>query len=244
MKIWTYCICRNEKRIMPYFLRHYSDFADKMIFYDDQSDDGTTSLIHNSPKTELRTWPGTHGIADNEFLDFANEQWKEARGKADWIIWVDADEFIYHPNILELLGRYLSEGIILPLVEGWGMVSDSFPEDCFKITDLIKTGFRSPEWDKSVVFQPTFDMRWNVGRHSINLTEPLPKRSATAELKLLHYRYLGMEWVMQRNFRNFKAQPEELRKFHYGDNNWPDATKAYSTKWFEEFRKQKFENVI
>ena len=41
MTIWLYCICRNEARLMPYLLRHYETFVDKLIFYNDQSDDGT-----------------------------------------------------------------------------------------------------------------------------------------------------------------------------------------------------------
>ena len=164
MTAWLYCICRNEARLLPYLLRHYTTFVDKLIFYDDQSDDGTRDLIRACPSAELRDWPGSHGIVDDEFLNFANEQWKEARGKAEWVIWIDADEFIYHPDIKNVLDRYLKEGVDLPQILGYTMVSDHFPTTSGQIYDEIKTGFYDDVWSKPAIFRS--NMRWNMGRHN------------------------------------------------------------------------------
>ena len=30
MKIWAYAICWNEEKILPYYLRHYEKFCDKI----------------------------------------------------------------------------------------------------------------------------------------------------------------------------------------------------------------------
>lgn len=245
MTIWLYCIIRNEARLLPYFLRHYVTFVDRLEFFDDQSDDGTRDIIKACPKAVLSDWPGEHGIVDDQFLEFANQKWKEARGKADWVIWVDSDEFIYHPEILTVLARYMAQGVDVPLIEGYGMVSNAFPTTDGQIYGQISTGFRSPEWDKPEIFRTTCNMVWNVGRHSFNEQWMVPyKSSDRAEIKLLHYRYLGLDYVSERNRRNFSRQPERCKRLAYGDNVLPNATKAYSTNWFEHFRNQPFPNVI
>jgi len=164
MRIWLYCICRNESKLMPYFLRHYASWVDQLIFYDDQSTDGTREMIAACPKAVLRDWPGEHGIVDDQFLDFANQQWMEAIGKSEWVIWVDADEFLYHPNILSLLDGYLSEGVELPQVQGYLMISDHFPTTTGQIYDEIRTGIPDDIWSKQAIFRG--NMKWNMGRHS------------------------------------------------------------------------------
>lgn len=245
MSLWVYCICRNEQHLMGYFLRHYATLADKIIIYDDQSDDGTREIVKACPIAELRDWPGTHGLVDDEFLEFANKQWREAIGKAHWVAWVDVDEFLYHPDMRELLASYVIEGVDIPRIEGYGMVSDHFPTTTGQIYDEIKTGFRSPEWDKHELFHAAVKMVWNIGRHSFwDAVMGKFRMSDRAEIKLLHYRYLGLEYVEARNNRNHSRQPDRCRRLSFGDNCCPDATKTYSTNWFREFGKQPFPNVI
>lgn len=245
MKVWVYCILRNETALLPYFLRHYGTFADSIIFYDDRSDDGSRQIIEAWPKAVLRDWPGEHGIVDDEFLDFANRQWREAILKSDWVAWVDIDEFLYHPDMPGVLQRYMQEGVEVPKVEGYGMVSNSFPTTSGQIYDEIKTGFRSPEWDKCELFRTTANMVWNVGRHSLNKERMGKfKMSEQADIKLLHYRYLGARYVKERNQRNHERQPERCKRLNYGDNVRPGAGKTYSTNWFMDFKNQPFPNVI
>lgn len=49
MNIHLYCICRNEAPLMPYFLRHYSHWVDRMTFLDGGSNDGTRGIISDCP---------------------------------------------------------------------------------------------------------------------------------------------------------------------------------------------------
>jgi len=242
MKVWLYCICRDEIKILPYFLRHYVPWVEKLIFYDDKSEDGTREMISGCAQAELRDWPGSPGIVDDEFLEFANEQWKEARGKADWVIWVDTDEFIYHPNIMGVLRRYWVQDVEVPQVEGFTMVSDHFPTTDGQIYDEIRTGFRDGVWDKHAIFR--VHMYWNMGRHSINFDKFNPKSSPEAELKLLHYRCLGMDYLRWRHQRNWDRVPERCRKQNLGTNCYPRHTGHHSVEWFEEMSKKKWTNVI
>lgn len=242
MKVWLFCICRNERLIMPYFLRHYSPWVEKMIFWDDQSDDGTREMISRCANAELRDWPGYHGIVDDEFLDFANERWKEACGKADWVVWVDADEFLYHENILGVLRRYWVQDVEVPQVTGFTMVSDKLPTTDGQIYDEVKTGFRDGIWDKHAIFR--VHMHWNMGRHSINLDKFKPKSSPEAELKLLHYRCLGMDYLRWRHQRNWERVPEWCRKKNLGTNTKPGFKGNHGVEWFGHIDPKTLPNVI
>lgn len=227
---------------MPYFLRHYETFVDRMMFFDDESTDKTRQIIATCPKAYYLPWPGSHGIVDDEFTDFANEKWKEARGQAEWVIWVDADEFLYHPNILEVLSRYLSEGVEVPQIHGFTMFSDHFPTTPSQIYDEIKTGVYDDCWSKKAIFRG--NMIWNVGRHSINVDRWNPRSSLSVDLKLLHYRCLGLDYLKERHARNWARVPEHCRQKNYGNNCQPGWTGHHGVAWFEEIMKRPLQNVI
>jgi glycosyltransferase involved in cell wall biosynthesis len=242
MRIWLYCIIRNEIRILPYFLRHYVPWCTKLIFYDDRSDDGTRELLLATEKCELRNWCGEMGIVDDQFLDFANEQWKEARGQAEWVIWVDADEFLYAPNMLELLNRYLHEGVEVPQVNGFTMVSRKFPTTPGQIYDEVRTGFSDGYWDKKAIFRA--NMFWTMGRHGIDLSRFNPKSSITCDIALLHYRGLGTDYVRWRHNRNWNRMPERCRRLNLGPNVNPAYVGHHSLAWFEEMIGRDWPNII
>lgn len=85
----------NSEKILPFFLRHYSKFCDKMIFYDNESTDNTASIINSFPNTEVRTFTTNNELNEAAFLEIKNNAWKENRDY-DWQIVVDCDEFLHH----------------------------------------------------------------------------------------------------------------------------------------------------
>jgi hypothetical protein len=217
--------------------------VDQLTFWDDQSTDSTRSLISACPKAILNDWPGEHGIVDDQFLDFANEQWKSARGNAHWVIWVDTDEFLYHPNILNVLEQYLNDGVDLPEIQGYTMVSDHFPTTSGQIYDEIKTGFQDDIWSKAVIFRG--NMIWNVGRHSVNYDAFTPsKKSGRMDLKLLHYRALGWDYLEWRHRRNWERVPERCRQKNFGTNCSPGWQGHHGLDWFREIMARKLPEVI
>ncbi len=242
MRIWLFCILRNERLLLPYFLRHYVPWVDKLIFYDDRSDDGTREKIKECPKAELRDWIGSLGIVDDEFLHFANEQWKEARGQAEWVIWVDADEFLYHPNMLELLAGYLKDGVEVPQVAGYTMFSREFPTTSGQIYEQVRSGASDGYWDKKAIFRG--NMFWTMGRHTIDFTRFNPPSSPTCEIKLLHFRGLGMDYVRWRHHRNWERVPEHCRRMNLGSNCSPDWQGHHGLAWYEDAINREWPDVI
>lgn len=242
MRVRLYCICRDEIRILPYFLRHYTPWVEKLIFYDDHSVDGTRELIASTPKCELRDWPGERGLVDDQFLEFANEAWKEARGKCEYVIFVDADEFLYHPNILGILTGYFHQDIDVPQIQGYTMVSRTFPTTQGQIYDEVRRGFPDGIWSKPAIFRK--HMFWTVGRHGVDYTRFNPKSSSLAEIKLLHYRGLGIDYVRWRHQRNWERVPERCRSMNLGTNTAPEYVGHHSVAWFAEAIEKEWPEVI
>lgn len=231
VKVYVCCICRNEERLLPYFLRHYEQFATKMVFWDDHSTDATRSLLAAHPRVTLHDWPGPSGIVDEVFKEFAEREYKRFRGETDWIIWADADEIIYHPDMLQLLRVYQDMGVQVPLVQGYGMVSHRMPTGSGQIYDEIRTGYAAPTYAKPVVFRSNVDMRWHHGKHQL-ADGFTPYRSQSAELKLLHYRWLDPEYVQYRNQNNWNRMPEKNRQGGFGWTTNPTWHGEGSYDWY------------
>ncbi len=230
MTVWLFCILRNEAPMIGYFLRHYAPWVTKFVFYDGASTDGTRDIIRSCHTAELRDWPGSDGLHDDEFLSFANEQWKEAKD-ADWIIWADADEILYHPDILGVLSRYLEQDVEVPRIAGFTMVSKTFPTTPGQIYDEVRTGFPDDAWGKPAIFRKR--IFWTVGRHSIDITRFKPRFSAQADIKLLHYRAMGVDYVRARHARNWARVPDRCRAQNFGTNCATDAVGHHTADWFE-----------
>lgn len=213
MKLWVYTIAHNEAPLLAYWLRHYCAVADRVIVYDDHSTDDGPALVTAYPNAEVRAYPGD-GLDDMAFIEFAQATYPEARGQADWVIWVDADEFVYHPYLLATLGRYHAESVTLPLVSGYAMYADAFPTGSGQIYDEIKRGVPYAAYSKPCVFNPALNLVWHAGKHGLRQDDGAV-RSATAELKLLHYRHLGGAWFEGRNHRNYtRMTPENIQRQH------------------------------
>lgn len=199
MNIIVFSIFHNEAPIMPYFLRHYLTFANRIVLFDDHStDDGPE--IARAAGVEVRPYTGA-GLDDQEFVDFAVETYPMARGKYTWAVWVDADEFVYHPDLRGRLAQYQAEGVALPHVAGYAMFANAFPTTAGQIYDEVKVGARAPFYDKPVVFGPALDLKWIPGKHALAGPVEAP-RGGHPELKLLHFRHLGERHFAGRNARN------------------------------------------
>lgn len=88
--------------ILPHFLKHY-DFVDRIVVYDNQSDDGSLEILKSAAKVEVRSFDTGGEHHEGKMDDIRREVWRESRGQADFVIVCDADEFLYHPDLPALL---------------------------------------------------------------------------------------------------------------------------------------------
>ena len=230
MKIWLFALCYNEERILPFFLQHYSPIVDKMIFIDAGSTDATHAILRSNAKSEMQLM--IREIDDKWYAEFCSEYYQKMRGYADWIIWVDCDEFIYSEANLRWM---LSEDVSPFLTKGFQMVSDKFPASGAPITQQIKRGIEDSVYDKFCIFDSSIKVHWHPGRHDADYPYDRASLANQSHVKLLHYRFLGAEYFQWRNQRNYNHMTKENIEAGRGFQTYPDYTEGkYSLKWFED----------
>jgi glycosyltransferase involved in cell wall biosynthesis len=194
VKVDVYTITYNEGKLLPYFLRHYESFADRIFAWDDGSDDGTREILDAHPK--VKVLPHHLGkIDDIYFVQKLWPQYMQSRGYADFVICAESDEFVYHPNMLGKLEELQSEGIQKVCCKGFQMHHDKFPDTDGQIYDEAKFGSYDPKLSKTILFDPNVSMKWTAGRHHCAREKFSVYNTG---ISLLHYRLLGYDFYIQK----------------------------------------------
>lgn len=231
-KVWVYTIIWNEARMLPWFLHHYS-FADKIVIYDERSTDGSREIIQRFKNTELREWMH-RGLDDEKFLQAVNCEWKEAAGKADWVMWPDCDELLWHTNMFEALQT--ANGDVIAS-EGWALMDGKptpSPSSTEQIWHAIRTGARQENYDKLICWRPTIAMTHTIGRHTYAGQFPKfsGKLSSNVRFKLLHCHYIGsLEEAAKRNQRNYLRAVDKRFAWNFDSQHDNNPKQGGSSAW-------------
>ena len=239
MQIHLYTMCWNESPMLPYFFRHYERIADRIVVYDNCSNDGSQAIIQAHPKAELRMIDTQGQNLQAAMVAVKGRAWQESRRRrlrplgipppilsvmpseampfetvepADWVIACDVDELLYHPNLRGYLEQCRDTGVTVPLTTGYQMVSDRFPTGCGQIYYEVNRGFPYAEYSKAAVFDPhaVEDMQYRPGCHDCKPIGRVVTHSDPA-LKLLHFKLLGFEYVVRRYGELGARQPPSER---------------------------------
>lgn len=261
MKIWAYVTIWNEEKMLDFYLRHYSQFCDKIIFFDNESDDRSHEIINSYPNTEIRTYSTGGTFNDYKHLNLKHGAIEEARGNCDYVIISDCDEFIYHPNLIQFLKEHLNKTAIF-YPAGFQMVSHHFPKTNNQIYNVIRTGEPSPWYSKPILLNPNMihDLNWVEGCHEVEIGSlkhdgdiyhvvPEDMRPngpykghqwgnwkilfdmldifKEEPLKLLHYRFLGRDFVEDR-YKQYASRISEANKETGLTTQYEDSIKSNS----------------
>ena len=154
-EIWLYTQSWNEERVLPFFFRHYDRWIDRYIVYDDGSTDRTLEMFAAHPNVEVRRFERL--VADS-FVGSAmvlhNTVWKEARGKADWVVITAIDEHLHHSDILDYLARCRTAGVSAIPALGFQMLADRFPDSTEWLAASECIGAPYIEMNKLSIFDP------------------------------------------------------------------------------------------
>ena len=205
MKIHAYIICFNEEKIMKQILEYYSSICSRIFIYDNLSNDKTIEIAKKFDKVSVNYFD-TNGMKDNSFhVKIKTEEYKKYSRKggvhteevADWIICVDTDEVIYHPDLINVLSTYKAQGITVPCITGFNMVGEQDLTADKPIIEQYLKGVREPVFDKRALFDTDFDMSYTLGCHSYGAGFELMKQtygyksSNATPIALLHYKHIG-----------------------------------------------------
>jgi hypothetical protein len=218
MNIEVYAVCHNEEVILPYFIRHYSQFANITIF-DNQSTDGSLDIIkqHN---IKLCSFDTQGEFREDVLMDIRNNCWKES--KADWVIITDIDEFVYHKNLISVLSG-LNATVVFPRM--FNMFSFIMPTTQGQLYDEVNMGveFRG----KMCMFKPgdITSMNYEAGNHVAH-----PEGNYIIDVQSgiinMHFKNLCQQYVINRNAYLFSRQSEVNRTHGW---NWHIAETAIET---------------
>lgn len=245
MVIDVYCMMWNEAALLPFWLRHYGQVADRLFVWDDASTDGTRALLCAHPKVRLLE-PGRLGLDDDYRVAHLFPQYEvHSRGVADWVMAVDADEFVYHPRLRQVLRAELDRGTHLVQCAGYAMVAEAFPvDDGRQLYEQVRLGLPDYLESKWVVHSPNVRVRFRKGRHSTVLNHRALGlvRSRRSGLRLLHYRYFGEAYYLERNRRNHERGDQT---YHHGvpfdphsGLTMPDRLVADPLDWYAQHKGQ------
>jgi hypothetical protein len=151
--------------------------------------------------------------------------WMDARhSDIDFVIVQDLDEFLYfpeHPNdILAALEDYKKEGITAAICSGYNIIcSDAewdnaiikIKETGVDVTTLIYNGYADTGYNKALIFNPKAinATNYSPGAHYWypvgNIVYP-----KTAPY-LLHYKYIGKEYCINRN-KSIRGRTSEFNR--------------------------------
>jgi glycosyltransferase involved in cell wall biosynthesis len=234
MNIWIFTVVHNAEDIAPWFLRHYGSFADRILVWDDQSTDRTREILKAHPSVSLFDCPWS-GLDENKALHHAYDVYPSARGKAEWVMFVDMDELIYSPNIWEVLMSKEAWNSDIIRTSGYNMVGDGLPQNGYQHLQIWQhnpMGVPAPVYSKPVIFRPEARVRWIRGKHSLeDCTAPVSEKPL---LKLLHYRYLGAAYTAKRNAQNYdRVGPDKGVAWSCA----PDYNGEHSPAWAEAAKK-------
>lgn len=246
MKICVYTITHNAADLLPFFIRHYLSFAQRIVAWDDKSDDATRQILGSHALIETKEWPYQPGINEDLFLKFWQEVIPEAIGEFDWLMIVDPDEFLWHKDMPGLLWEEKKRYTEVVRTTGFNMVGNGYPKDDGKsqIYEINPMGVPAPVYSKPVVFRPHVPINWVRGKHALENCNP--KVSADAPIKLLHYRYMGAEYTRKRNAQNYARCGMQTNDKGAAWSCAPDydgVDKEHSPKWADAV-KSKGVNVL
>lgn len=230
-KVDVYSIMRDEIVILPYFLRHYETIADRIFVWDDGSVDGTREMLEAHPKVTIL--PCNLGRSDDVyFIEHLWPQYKQfSRGKADWVICADADEFVYHPDLFERLAYFDTNNVKIIRLCGILMYSEKMPTTSGQIYEEIKHGWIDRWYRKAILFTPDVDMNWAVGRHHCKIPDGVKCMRGTG-INLLHYRHLGEQYFLDRCQKNAEhVGPEYATR--RGRYNLPNGSRGIPVEWYK-----------
>lgn len=220
-KIEVHLVAYNEEAIMPYSLRHYKTFANRIVVHDGGSTDRTRDICQEYG-VEVEPWD-TAGQINDELLRVLKETcW--AGTDADWVIMADADELVYFPGgVAATLKVYDRMQLAVARCKGFEMESPTYPDTTGQIYEQVNHGAPDDRWyGKPCLLAPgrIKSIHFTHGAHECIVTIkngrriPHPRVPHNPPTYLLHYKHLGPVERLAAIYDGHKSRFSEINKKH------------------------------
>lgn len=191
---------------------------DKITIFDNESTDSSRDILHNFKEIpiEILQYKTNNTLDDSVYLDIKNNCWKAS--ECDFVIVVDCDEFIYHPN----LKKFLEDTNALAYKpNGFNMISEEFPTT-YPLFESTVMGEPCSNYSKIALFHSSLtDINFSLGCHNARPTKHNASIALQSDddLKLLHYKNLSFDYRWDRH-QLYKKRFSDFNKktgagYHY-----------------------------
>lgn len=226
-KIAVFILCHNEKEILPHVIKHYKEFCNDIYILNNESTDETPEIAKNMGCNVINYV--SNEINELQYLYIKQNCYKPFRNQYDYIIICDADEFLYHKNLSEYLEKH-SDVDVFKCV-GYEMLHEDFD---YKHGDYkkVKLAYRSPLYDKCLLFKSNIDIIYEVGCHASK------NQHFNSEILIKHMKHLNTEYVCNR----YQYLQTRLSKINL-QNNWGVQYQTHKDKIIELKEQQKNKSI-
>ncbi|MCJ2037164.1 glycosyltransferase family 2 protein [Methylobacterium sp. J-068] len=186
--------------MIPFFLTHYRRIVDRIHVFDMGSTDRSLNLLKGDEKIVVERVGAQGETYAATATNLMNTAWMRSRDSADWIVTAEMDEHLHHPDLPGYLARCRTLGVTYITTLGYNMVADQFPTGLRPLWQQVVRGVRETLYDKPAMFDPRAitAIDYDAGRHAASPTgQVVPE--ARPQVKLLHYKHLGLDHVHARN---------------------------------------------
>ena len=219
LEVHLYTLCYNEMALMPFAVDYWKTVADKIFVLDNGSTDGSIEYLKNIPNVNVIHFGDGSGFNDKVNMRVKNHAWKASRGKADFVIVTDFDEFMYAPDLRAELQGMKDRGETICKPRGYNVYSKTFPEyqEGKLCHEICGKAIPDKMFCKVTIFNPNEikEMRYEPGAHDCrpigNVRWYTGKR-----IFLLHHKNLGLDYVLKRNGTYRKRLSKENKRMGWG----------------------------
>jgi len=217
VKITVLSMWHNEAFLAPFFLSHYA-YADKIhLMIGNDTTDNTREIcgLYSNVEIEEFSFPG-HLLNDTLKIKKFNEV--AANVDYDWVIAIDADEFIFPPNQedpREFLARQDANLLYAPMWQVYRHTTESDLDPNKPAIWQRRHGNPKVHHSKPIVVRPETKIEWAVGHHGY--TDNNKIRVSPDSFLATHWGMADADMAIRRyiNGRKLRMSKENLAK-QYG----------------------------
>lgn len=216
----------NEAALAPYFLNHYSQFADKIIIYlDTATTDNSAEIILRYAKAEIKPCTSPGGLNDRYLVELFNGI--ASKIDADWVISADADEYIFpkdggdvHKALTDSGGnliyahfwqvyRHIDDGELDPNLPTIWQRRHGNPNRTEGVNGLYR---------KPIIFKPEIKIKWLPGQHHY---QPNRKIAVSkTDFDGAHWNLADLDIAIERRIKGRRERFSEENKAHGWGSRW------------------------
>jgi glycosyltransferase involved in cell wall biosynthesis len=214
----------NESVLLPQLLRHYAPQVDAVFLVDNESDDGSLEVARAFRNVQVSFY-STSGKFYYRLKHLALEaKRRECIGEFDYVLMVDADEFVVPKNGGGLKGAL--EGLGTPeafYTHGfhmWRVSSEAAYDPRKPLTEQRTHGIESlpgdlyASYSKPIIIRPSSSLSFSPGMHGFEGSDnPSLESLRKSAFYLLHY--VGIEesiYVERSMVRTRRLSEENIKK--------------------------------